>query len=184
MPSLRALLPASLLLALAGCHTAPHPPIRTAAHVALERFMGDWFVIANIPTFIERGAHNAVERYELSPDGTIATTFTFNADAFDGELKTYHPRGFIKDAKSNAVWGMQFIWPIKADYRIVYVSDDYTRTIIGRERRDYAWIMARTPQIAESEYRALLDILQAEGYDISRVQRAPQQWPNAVKPGR
>jgi apolipoprotein D and lipocalin family protein len=182
--SMRVFLCGMLALTLAGCQSATHPPIRTAAHVDLGRFMGDWFVIANIPTFLERGAHNAVERYELAADGTIATTFTFNADAFDGEVKTYHPRGFVVDPTSNAVWGMQFVWPIKADYRIVYVSDDSARTIIGRARRDYAWIMARKPQIGESEYRAMLDILKGEGYDISRVQRVPQQWPAGSIPGR
>jgi apolipoprotein D and lipocalin family protein len=35
--------------------------------VDLERFMGDWYVIANIPTFIEKGAHNAVEGYQMVP---------------------------------------------------------------------------------------------------------------------
>ena len=109
--------------------------------------MGDWYVIANIPTSIERGAHNAVESYRLDADGSIATTFTFREGAFDGKLKRYCPRGFVRDTRSNAIWGMQFIWPIKADYRIVYVSPDYQRTIIGREKRDNVWIMARTPQI-------------------------------------
>ena len=113
-----------LWLLLAGCETMSRPPIATAAHVDLPRFMGDWYVIANIPTFIETGAHNAVESYRLAPDGTIETTFTFNADAFDGPEKRYHPLGFVVDRESNAVWGMQFIWPIKADYRIVYVAPD------------------------------------------------------------
>ncbi|MGB5735066.1 MAG: lipocalin family protein, partial [Thiohalocapsa sp.] len=48
----------------------------TVAKVDLERFMGDWYVVANIPTFVEKGAHNPVESYALNPDGTIATTFT------------------------------------------------------------------------------------------------------------
>ena len=56
--------------------------------------------------------------YKLDPDGTIATTFTFNAGGFDGPGRLYTPRGFVVDRTSNAVWGMQFVWPIKADYRI------------------------------------------------------------------
>ena len=43
--------------------------------------MGDWYVIASIPTRLERGAHNAVESYQLLADGTIDTTFTFNDGA-------------------------------------------------------------------------------------------------------
>ena len=162
---------------LAGCQSMSKP-IRTENHVDVNRFMGDWYVIANIPTFIEKDAHNAVESYELNEDGTIATTFTFNKGSFDGELKQYHPKGFILDDESNAVWGMQFIWPIKADYRIVYINDDYTQTIIGREKRDYVWIMARTPQIPEQDYLQMLKLLAEQGYDISQIKKVPQQWDN------
>ena len=152
-------------------------PITTEPRVDLQRFMGDWYVIANIPTFIERGAHNAIESYSLSPDGTIETTFTFNKDGFDGPRKQYTPRGFVRDPGTNAVWGMQFIWPIKADYRIVYVSESYDRAIVGREARDHVWIMARTPHIAEADYRELLEIVKREGYDIDAVRRVPQRLP-------
>ena len=84
-------------------------------YVDLERFMGDWYVIANIPTFIEKGAHNAIESYRLTDDGEIATTFRFRDGAFDGPLKVYRPTGFVSD-DNNAIWGMQFLWPIKAEF--------------------------------------------------------------------
>ncbi len=164
------------VLLLGGCQNSPMKPIATAAQVDLQRFMGDWYVIANIPTFIEKGAHNAVESYQLDADGTIATTFTFRDGSFDGETKRYTPRGYVLDRQSNAVWGMQFIWPIKADYRIAYLSEDYGQTVIGRERRDYLWIMARTPQIPEADYQRLLKFVAEQGYDVARVQKVPQQW--------
>ena len=157
------------LLFLAGCQSVQYPPLALAPSVDLARFMGDWYVIANIPTFIEKDAHNAVESYRLAADGTIETTFTFRAGGFDGEPKRYTPRGFVRDRTSNAVWGMQFIWPIKADYRIAYLSPDYTQTVIGREQRDYVWIMARRPQIPEADYQRLLQFLAGQGYDLSLI---------------
>ena len=87
-----------------------------------------------------------------------------------------NPRGFVLDTSTNAVWGMRFVWPIKADYRITYLADDYTQTIISRQKRDYVWIMARTPVIAEADYQRLLNIVAAQGYDINKVRRVPQQW--------
>jgi apolipoprotein D and lipocalin family protein len=161
---------------LAGCQGgALRPPIALAPKVDISRFMGDWYVIANIPTSMEKGAHNAVESYRRDPDGSIATTFTYRAGSFDGERKRYTPRGFVKDA-SGAVWGMRFIWPIKADYRIVHVADDYSQTIVGREARDYVWIMARTPSIPEADYQRLLGIVSAQGYDLRKLERVPQRW--------
>ena len=163
-------------LSLGACQSVPLPPIATAPQVDLDRFMGDWYVIANIPTWIERNAYNAVESYRRNPDGTVATTFTFRKGGFDGPEKRYHPIGYVFDTESNAVWGMQFLWPIKADYRIVYVDPAYTRTIIGREKRDYVWIMARQPSIPEEDYARLLALLAEQGYDTSKIRKVPQQW--------
>jgi apolipoprotein D and lipocalin family protein len=161
---------------LAGCASNDYPEMETVDYVNLERFMGDWYVIANIPTFLEKGAHNAVESYELNPDGTVATTFRFREDSFDGEVKEYNPKGFIKDEESNALWGMRFIWPIKADYRIVYLDEDYSQTIIGRQKRDFVWIMARTPEVPEADYDRLVEFVGSLGYDTSKIQKVPQRW--------
>jgi len=174
MRSLTKLLP-GLALAIAVSACSSPDPLRTVDYVDLQRFMGDWYVIANIPTAIEKGAHNAVESYRLDDDGTVATTFTFRDGSFDGKIKIYRPRGFVQD-DSNAVWGMQFIWPVKADYRIIYLDDDYRVTVIGRNKRDYVWIMARKPEIPEQEYQKMLDLLSTAGYDTSEVRRVPQRW--------
>ncbi|MEN9705448.1 MAG: hypothetical protein RLZZ393_1327 [Pseudomonadota bacterium] len=177
-PSLPAWLAALPLVAFAtGCSTTRQPEMPTVASVDLPRFMGPWYVIANIPTFIEKGAHNAVERYDLEADGTIATTFTFNAGAFEGPKKAYHPRGFVLDHRSNARWGMQFLWPIKADYRIAWLDAGYTQTIIARQARDNVWIMARTPVIPDADYQRLLAVVAQLGYDTSKVRKVPQRWP-------
>jgi apolipoprotein D and lipocalin family protein len=169
------LLVAIFIMGLTGCSTASMKPIRTETDVNLTRFMGDWYVIACIPTFIETEATNAVESYELTDPRTVATTFRFNKGSFDGPLKVYRPTGFVREDPSNAVWGMQFIWPIKAEYRIVYVDADYQFTIIGRSKRDYVWIMAREPIISEEDYRALIEIVETEGYDLTQIRRIPQQ---------
>ena len=169
----RAILIILTLILISGCQTLK--PIHTVEYVDLNRFMGNWYVIANIPTFIEKDAYNAIESYRLDDDGTVATTFSYNKGSLDGPLKEYHPRGFIRDKKSNAVWGMQFVWPFKAEYRIIFLSDDYSKTVIGRSKRDYVWIMAREPAIPDEEYDAILGFLQEQGYDITKLQKVPQK---------
>jgi len=167
-----------------GCATVPADnEILTEMAVDLERFMGDWYVIASIPTFIEKNAYNAIESYELDQDGTVATTFSFSKGGYDGKRKVYNPRGFVRDTASNAEWGMQFIWPIKADYRIVYLNDDYTQTIVGRNNRDYAWIMARTPTISNEDYFEHVKLLREQGYDTNKLKLVPQRWNDAAVAG-
>ena len=166
----------ALLALVAGCASAPpgSSPVALVPHVDLPRFMGDWYVIANIPTFLEKGAHNAKDSYRLDDDGTIATTFSFNADAPDGPARHYGSRGYVVDRATNAVWGQQYVWPFRADYRISYLSPDYTETVITRDKRDYVWIMARTPSIPEADLDRLKAFVASQGYDASRLQRVPQ----------
>jgi apolipoprotein D and lipocalin family protein len=151
------------------------PPLPVVEDLDVDRFMGRWYVLASIPTFLERGAHNAVETYRRDSDGTIATTFTFRRDGFDGELVEYTPRGFVS-AESPAVWGMRFVWPVKAEYRIVYLADDYSQTVVGRSARDYAWLMAREPELDERDYERFVALLRDLGYDATQVRRVPQRW--------
>jgi len=173
------LLAVLLCASLAGCATAPEDPIRLVDEVDLPRYMGDWYVIAHIPTFLEDEAYNAIESYELNDDGTIATTFRFRNGGFDGPLKVYTPTGFVRDDPGNAVWGMQFVWPFKAEFLIVWLDEGYETTVIGRNARDYVWIMAREPQIPDDEYRRILSFLETEGYDLSELREVPQRWPEA-----
>jgi apolipoprotein D and lipocalin family protein len=175
--TLTAVAGAALLMVACQSMNSPPPdkPVVLAPNVDIPRFMGDWYVIANIPTFIEKGAHNAKEMYRLEPDGTIDTTFRFEANEFGGTERSLNSRGFVLGG-GNAIWGQQYFWPIKADYRISYVSDDYSLTVITREKRDYVWIMARKPAIAEADYQRLVALVGEQGYDVSKLKRVPQRW--------
>lgn len=181
---MKSALPACGLLALglSSCQSVSQPAAQPTGKlqaitkkVDLERFMGGWHVIAHIPVFVEKEAYNAVETYELADDGTIPTTFTFNKGGFDGPLKTMHPKGFVHNRETNAEWKMQFLWPFKADYLITYLSDDYKTTIIGVPNRKYAWIMARTKTLPDAEYAALVEELERQGHDLSKLRKVPQR---------
>jgi len=162
---------AMVIIALPGCST--RTAIETVDAVDLKRFMGDWYVIASIPTMFEKEVYNGVESYRLAEDGTIYTTFTFNKGAFDGPVKTYRPRAFVEDSNSKAVWGMQFVWPFKAEYRIIYLDKEYATTVVGRTKRDYVWIMAREPAIDAADYNRILQFIADQGYDISKIKKVP-----------
>lgn len=157
-------------------------PLATVSHVDIDRFMGDWYVIAHIPADAEEHAFNAVESYERRDDGKIATTYTFRDGGFDGELETLEPTGTVRDERTNATWGMSFFWPFEAEYLITYLDQDYETTIISRTKRDYVWIMSRSPAIEDARLDALVAELERQGYDVSRLRRVPQRWPDPGHP--
>ncbi len=165
------------LFLISGC-AATRPPLKTVEKMDLKRFMGPWYVIACIPVFIEAKAYNEVETYTLLSDGSIDTVLAFNEGSFEGPIKRHNPRGFIVDKVNNSTWGMQFIWPFKAEYLITHMNSDYSQTIVGRNKRDYFWLMARTPSIPEEDYKRLMGELDSQGYDMTKVRRVPQRLSN------
>jgi apolipoprotein D and lipocalin family protein len=168
-----------MLLLVTGCAVmaSTRDPIPLVPKVELPRFMGDWYVIAYVPTFVDRGGYNQVESYRLADDGKIATTFTFRKDSLDGKEKRYTPTGYVREGSNNALWGMQFIWPFKGEYRIAYLEPDYSVTIIARNKRDYVWLMSRKPQMSEDDYKRYRLLIAGMGYDLAKLERVPQRWP-------
>lgn len=163
----------ALIAACASSAEKPDSPVPLVSDVDIPRYMGAWYVIANIPAFPEKDARDAVETYKLQADGTIDIDFRFRKQEGDGELKKLSSTGFVsKD--DPAIWGVQFVWPIKADYRIAYVNPDYSQTIVARDKRDHVWIMARTPTLTEAQYQVLLSRVAAMGYDKRKVRKVPQ----------
>lgn len=164
---------------ISGCTTTAgdRGPIATVASVDLPRYMGTWYPIANIAPWPETNAYNSVEQYELDEDGNIPTVFTYNNKAPDGAKKTLKSKAFVQDKKTNATWGVQFFWPIKAEYLIAWLAPDYSQAIVARNKRDYVWYMARTPQVSEADYQAAVKRIADFGYDISTLQRVPRNQP-------
>jgi apolipoprotein D and lipocalin family protein len=165
---------AAAALALAGC-ASTRPPLPTVPRLDLERFMGDWYVVAHIPASLEKNAFDAVESYRLEDDGSIATTYVFREGGHDGERKRYTPRGFVRDRETNATWGMQFVWPIRMEYLVVHVDEAYSESIIGRTDRDHVWVMTRRPDVSRADHDRLAGLVAGMGYDVSKLRRVPHR---------
>ena len=164
------------LVLLCGCMTTPkQAPLRTVNHVDLPRFMGDWYVIGTIPWIVERNNVGTMDIYKMRPDGRIDITYAFHKKDLLAKRQEMHAIGSVLDTKTNARWGVQFLWPFKAPYLVIDLAPDYSTTTIGYPSRDLIWIMARTPSLPESTYQTLLQHAAAQGYDLSRIVKVPQK---------
>lgn len=161
-----------------ACTTSKElPPLEKVASVDLKRFMGDWYVISNIPTFVEKGAHNAIEHYDLNDDGTVAIKFTYHKDAFDGPLKTYKMTGTPVAGTNNAEWKVSPFWPLSFPYYTVELDPEYNWVVVATPNRGYLWIMARKPIMDETLLKAITERMIARGFKAAEIQRVPQKWP-------
>ena len=172
----------ALLAACATRKDATAPPLAPSIQVDLERYMGEWYVIANIPYFGERGNVAARDVYTLAPDGTVDTVYRYRK-GFDKPEKSTGSTGLVQAGTGNAFWRIRFFGVLKADYLVLAVADDYSWALIGQPDRDLAWVFARTPVMDETLYADLLERMRGFGYDTARLQRVVQVPEQMGKPG-
>ena len=162
---------------LPGCASkgkAPGQPLRTVSHVDLNRYMGDWYVIANIPYFAEKDCVGSVESYALRPDGRIDNWFTFRKGSFDAPQKKFTAMASVQNHVTNAEWRVRFFGLVTADYLVLDHDPQYRWTVVGHPTRNYGWIMARTKTLPAATYDGILQRLKAAGYDPARFVKVPQ----------
>ena len=130
----------------------------TSVTVDLEKFMGSWYVLANIPTFFEQNVGNCIENYLWNAEKKrVDITFTYRAKG-SSESSSTSMKGVVINAPLNTHWlvsprllGSIFM-PIKLDYLIidfdsVYLPDTGLPSMeyvtVGVPNRSYLWIMTR-----------------------------------------
>jgi len=145
-------------------------PLRTAENVELDKYMGKWYDIAHFPATFLNGCENITAKYSMS-DKNYVKVFNRCVKVKNGKVKTINGKAFIVDGSNNSKLRVQFFWPIRADYWIIYVDENYEYAAIGGPSRDYAWILARTPDPDEKMVSALTDTLEKNGFDISKLER-------------
>ena len=171
-----------LLPFLHGCQgTGAMDPITTVEKLDIKRFMGDWYVLADIATPFDKDAYAPTEHYVLKSDGMVETTYRYQKGSATGDFKSR-----TMTARPNpelpSIWGMRLIWPFEADYRIAHIHPDYETTIVARNKRDFVWLMARTPTIDQSAFDTLLEKVQSLGYGISDLRFHYGMRPTASQP--
>lgn len=176
-------------LALAGCAgKSPNPNPRASnelrlATVDLPKYMGHWYVIANIPYAAEKDYVGGQAEWTLRDDGRIDDTYSGRRGGFDAPETRRSFVDTVVPGSGNARWHMQMFWPVSATQLTLYVDPMYQTTILGYPDKSRGWIFARTPYITEAKYQEMLTRLEEQGYDITRFRRVPQQREQLGKPG-
>jgi len=173
-----------LALFISGCASfGSNEPLTTVERVELDRYMGEWFVIANIPYFGERGNLAGRAIYRPRDDGRMDDIYLYKEGDFDQPDQRMEGVAWVVDEQTNARWKVRFIWPFRFDYVIIELDEDYQWVVVGHPSRDYAWIMAREPQMESSLYQELLERLDAQGFDSGALRKVAQFPDQMGQPG-
>ena len=170
------------LILLAGCQSA-RPPLPLAPNVDMARMYGGWHIVATIPNGFERGMVEPYDVYSKRPDGDIREDFYVRRGGFDRPKHHFTVHDWVRPGTNNAHWRVQVLWPVNLPFLVLYVDPDYRYALYGEKGRDLGWIYARSPEIPDADYQALLARFQALGYDPSRFRKIVQTPADIGRPG-
>lgn len=137
------------------------------AKVDLKRYAGTWYSLYSIPTMFDKGSRETTTKYTLNADGYYNVITTYKKPG-DEKIHSVTSKIFPSEEHSSEMKA-QFIWPIKVDYWIIELADDYSYVVVGHPEHKFLFIMSRSPKMAKKTYEDILERCRAKGYEVNKL---------------
>jgi len=175
------LLPIFVLMVVISLPALTQRSLDVVPSVNLERYCGVWYEIARLPnSFQEKCAGSVTATYTLLDNGQIKVVNLCqkeNGEIVEAEGRAKvaskdEPNTKLKVRFAPAILSfLPFVW---GNYWILELDSAYTYAVIGEPKREYLWILSRTPRIDEEIFQNLLNKVKEKGYDVSEIIRTKQ----------
>lgn len=175
-----AVLAMSASLAQAQAQATALQPI---ASLDVARYMGTWHEIAKYPnSFQKKCVRNTRAEYQAQPDGTVqvrnrCVTADGQTTEAVGAARQVGPANSPRLKVRFAPAWLSFLPLVWGDYWVIDLDPQYQLVAVSEPEREYLWVLSRTPQADAAAYRALLDRLAQQGFDLKRLELSPQELP-------
>ena len=181
---LAAVLPTLLLLTTVSFaqqnQAAAITEVKAVSQVDLKRYSGKWFEIARYPNkFQKKCVGNTTATYTIKEDDKIEVLN--QCVEKNGTTDEAKGKARIVDSATNAKLEVRFapaflsflpsVW---GDYWIIDLDDDYQYAAVGDPKREYFWILSRTPEISDAVYQNILRRAEKMGFKPGQVVKTPQ----------
>ena len=152
----------------------------TVSKVDLKRYTGKWYEIARYPNkFQKKCIGNTTANYTIKSDGKLEVVNECLQK--DGTINNAKGEAKIVDKTTNAKLEVRFapsvlsfIPGIWGDYWIVDLDDNYQYSVVGDPKREYLWILSRTPELGDAIYQNILRRVEKLGFDPGKLNKTPQ----------
>ncbi|WP_305075007.1 lipocalin family protein [Propionivibrio sp.] len=158
----------------------PVPPLVAVPSLDVERYMGTWYEIAKYPNRFQRQCvADTRAEYSQMPDGRVRVINRCRLESgefesADGVARLVGGTGSPKlEVRFAPAW-LSFIPAVWGDYWVIDIDDAYRLVAVSEPKRDYLWVLSRTPTVDPARYAALLGRLGAMGFDLDRLETTPQ----------
>jgi apolipoprotein D and lipocalin family protein len=171
-------LAAALLSGAAQSQTAAPAPLATVPSVDLDRYMGRWYEVARFPNRFQKDCSGpATADYALQPGGRVQVTNRCpqadgKTDEAIGDARRVGEAGSPKlEVRFAPAW-LSWLPMVWGNYWVIDLDPAYTLAVVSEPKREFLWVLARQPQVDAATWEALMGRLRAQGFDLTRLQKA------------
>ncbi|RLQ22463.1 lipocalin [Seongchinamella sediminis] len=152
---------------LTGCTGLPDG-IAPVSDFEADAYMGRWYEIARLDHSFERGQSNITADYALQDDGTVSV---LNRGFDDAEDEWRQASAVARFAGAADVGHLEvsFFQPIYASYVIFALAGDGSYAYVTGHKRDYLWLLARSPRVGEDVKRDFVQRVSDLGFDTREL---------------
>jgi apolipoprotein D and lipocalin family protein len=151
-------------------------PLKTVAAVDVPRYMGTWHEVAKYPNWFQKKCASSTQAtYSLQADGRVQVLNRCKTDkgewseALGAARQIGGPASAQLKVRFAPAW-LSFIPMVWGDYWIIDLDPDYQWVVVSEPKREYLWILSRTPQLPAATYQALLAKLDKLGFDLKKIE--------------
>ena len=154
-----------LVIALSYYPLEKNEPI---AKVDMKKYAGTWYSLYSIPTMFDKGSRETTTKYTLNKEGYFNVLTTYKKTN-DEKIYSRTSKMFTSEKGNNGELQAQFIWPIKVDYWIIDLAEDYSYVVVGHPDHKFLFIMSRSKQLPKKTYDELVAKCKTKGYEVSKL---------------
>ena len=136
--------------------------------VDIMSYAGKWYSLYSIPTYMDKHWRETTETYVIHPDGYYAVFTTYKTIGDDVQ-KYVRSKLFVVKGSNNAEMKAQFVWPVKADYWVIELAEDYSYVVVGHPKHKYLFIMSRKPFLPADMLEEIIERCASKGYDTAKL---------------
>lgn len=152
---------------LGGCRSAASTSgIPAVQDFHASKYMGRWYEIARLPNSFEKDLHCVTADYTLMPSGQIRVR---NCGVKRNKTQCINGIAKFRSSADTGELLVSFFRPFYGAYRVIYVNEDYTRAIVTGDRKNYFWILSRTPQLPEEELKEMLIFAKKHDFEVEKL---------------
>lgn len=155
--------------------------VKTIAALDVPRYLGTWYEIAKFPNWFQKKCvSNTKAVYTAKPDGNLRVlnsckTATGETSEAEGLARQIGAKDSPKLEVRFAPEWLSFLPLVWGDYWVIDLDPQYQVAAVSDPRREYLWVLSRSPQLDPKVYADLLQRLTQQQFDIQKLELTSQK---------